>query len=291
MRRRLLTSKHGLFLAFVLMLVACLLPQSLVTRLWSAPRHLLKLALSPLQHPLHQLSDQIRAPLEPVVDLGPALELENNYMELMAYNAKLQQELREARSFIEQLSQMRRYRQSSEKLLPARVTLSTRGLEINTLTLGVGSVDNVSVGEVVTTGYNLVGRIASVGTHTSTVRLINTPGTYLAVGIVPPVNDDTPRQALAHLEISDDGNVFHARGDVNDPVKIGDLAFLADDRWPTSAQGLIVGKVTHIDPDEKTPLLRTRLTITPLKSLMHLGQVLVFVPEDLSELRLEGGLQ
>jgi cell shape-determining protein MreC len=290
MRRRLLTSKHGLFLAFILMLVACLLPQSLVTKLWSGPRHLLKLSLSPLQHPLHQLSDQIRAPLEPVVDLGPALELENNYMELKAYNAKLQQELREARSFIDQLTQMRRYRQSSEKLLPARVTLSTRGLQINTLTLGVGSVDNVSVGEVVTTGYNLVGRIASVGTHTSTVRLINTPGTYLAVGIVPPVNDDTPRQALAHLEIADDGKVFYARGDVSDPVKVGDLAFLADDRWPTSAQGLIVGQVTKIDPDEKTPLLRTRLTVTPLKSLMHLGQVLVFVPEDPSELRLEGGL-
>ncbi|MFG0251026.1 MAG: rod shape-determining protein MreC [Phycisphaeraceae bacterium JB051] len=290
MRRRLLTSKHGLFLAFVLMLVACLLPQSLVTKLWSAPRHLLKLSLSPLQHPLHQLSDQIRAPLEPVVDLGPALQLENNYMELMAYNAKLQQELDEARRFIDQLTQLRTYHKTSDKLLPSRVTLSTRGLEINTLTLGVGAVDQVAVGQVVTAGYNLVGRIASVGTHTSTVRLINTPGTYLAVRIFPPVTDESPRQALAHLQISDDGKVFYARGDVNDPVKVGDLAFLADDRWPTSAQGLIVGQITQVDPDEETPLLRTRLTITPLKSLMHLGQVVVAVPDDPSALRLEGGL-
>ncbi|HCD35094.1 MAG TPA: hypothetical protein DER01_21995 [Phycisphaerales bacterium] len=280
MRRRLLTSKHGLFLAFVLMLGACMLPQSFAGSLWSSPRHLLLLGLSPLEHPLHQLSRQIRAPLDPKLDLGPAMQLEKNYMDLLSYNAKLQQELLEAREFVNELSQLRAYRKHSEKLHPARVTLSTHGLEINSLTLGIGQTDGVLEGQVVAAGYNLVGRIASVGTHTSTVRLINSPGTYLAVGIVPPVNDDSPRQTVAQLEISEEGQTFFARGDVNDPVKIGDLAFLADDRWLISAQGLIIGKVTAIDPDATTPLLRTRLSVTPLKSLMHLGQVLVILPEE-----------
>lgn len=288
MRRRLLTSKHWLFLAFVLMLAACLSPQSLAQKLWSSPRHLLLLSLSPLQHPLHQLSDQIRSPLSPKLDLGPAMQLENNYMELLSYNAKLQQELREANEFVVQLAQLRNLRKAPEKLLPARVTLSTHGLEIRSLTIGAGSSDQLSEGMVIAAGYNLVGRVASVGTHTSTVRLISSPGTYLAVRIVPPVNDQSPRQIVAHLEVSEDGNVFYARGDINDPVKVGDLAFLADDRWPTAAQGLIIGKITTIDPDEKTPLLRTRITVTPLRSLMHLGQVIVIVPEDTGSL-LSGG--
>jgi cell shape-determining protein MreC len=279
MRRRLLTSKHWLFLAFILMLGACLLPQSLASRLWSSPRHLLLLALSPAQHPLHQLSDQIRAPLTPKLDLGPAMQLENNYMELLSFNAKLQQELREANDFVVQLAQIRNLRKASESLLPSRVTLSTQGLEIRSLTIGAGSSDAVAEGMVVAAGYNLVGRVASVGTHTSTVRLINTPGTFLAVSIVPPVEDESPRQTIAHLQASDDGLSFFSRGDINDPVKVGDLAFLADDRWPSSAQGLIIGQVTAIDPDEKTPLLRTRVSVTPLRSLMHLGQVLVIIPQ------------
>lgn len=288
MRRRLLTSKHWLFLAFMLMLAASLAPQSLAAHLWTMPRHVLLLALSPLETPLHQVSDEIRAPLNPKPDLGPAMELENNYMDLLSYNAKLKQELREANEFVVQLAQIRNLRKASETLLPARVTLSTQGLEIRSLTLGVGSTDDVRQGMVVAAGYNLVGRIASVGTHTSTVRMINSPGTFLAVTIVPPVNDNTPRQTVAHLEVAEDGMTFFARGDINDPVKKGDLAFLADDRWPTGAQGLIIGQVTAIDPDEKTPLLRTRITLTPLKALMHLGQVLVIQPQTARNMNMTG---
>ena len=155
MRRRLLTSKNWLFLAFVLMLGACLLPQSYATSLWSSPRHLLLLCLSPLEYPLHQLSQQIRAPIDTKFDIGPALQLENNYMELLSLNAKIQQELREAREFVIQLSQMRNYRKQSEILLPARVTLSTHGLEINTLTLGVGQTDDVAQGQVVSTTFSI----------------------------------------------------------------------------------------------------------------------------------------
>ncbi|MBL4699812.1 MAG: rod shape-determining protein MreC [Phycisphaeraceae bacterium] len=279
MRRRLLTSKHWLFLAFALMLGAGLFPQSLASGLWHYPRHMLLLALSPAQHPLHSLADQIRTPLTPKVELGPISELENNYMELLSFNAKLQQELREANDFVMQLAQLRNLRKASEILLPARVTLSTQGLAIRSLTLVVGTKKKVQQGMVVAAGYNLVGRVASVGSSTSTVRLINSPGTYLAARLVPPVNDQSPRQTVAHLEVSDNGKFFFARGDINEQVKIGDLAFLADDRWPLAAQGLIIGQVTAIDQDEMTPLLRTRIKIEPLRSLMHLGQVLVIEPQ------------
>lgn len=279
MRRRLLTSKNGLFFTVVLTLAVCLIPQSLAISLWSYPRHLLKLALSPVQHPLHMLGNQIRAPLEPKVDLGPVAQLENNYMELLSFNAKLQQELREANDFVIQLAQIRNLRNAQEKLLPARVTLSTQGLEVRELTLGAGRNRNVIQGMVVAAGYNLVGRVSSVGSHTSTVRLINSPGTYLAVRMVPPVNDQAPRETVGHLQVAEDGKTFFSRGDINDPVKINDLAFLADERWPSSSQGLIVGKVLSIKPDEKTPLLRTKIVIEPLRSLLHLGQVLVIQPQ------------
>ena len=287
MRRRLFTSKQGLFLTFVLMLAACLIPQSFAILLWSYPRHFLKLALSPVQHPLHMLGNQIRAPLEPKVDFGPVAQLENNYMELLSFNAKLQQELREANDFVIQLAQIRNLRNAQEKLLPARVTLSTQGLDVRSLTLGAGRNHHVTQGMVVAAGYNLVGRISSVGSHTSTVRLINSPGTYLAVRMVPPVNDQAPRQTVGHLQVSENGKTFFSRGDIDDPVKINDLAFLADERWPATAQGLIVGKVASIEPDKKTPLLRTHIIIEPLRSLIHLGQVLVIQPQTPEQVPME----
>ncbi len=290
MRRRFFTQSRVFAFAVVLTVVGCLLPASVTHSLADRPRHLLITALLPLHYPLKRFSDGLTRPADQGLGLGTGVQLERNYLELLSLNAKLEQQLYQAQQAIEQLSQIRNLLQTHEQLLPARVTLASVGLDIKTLTLGRGSHHGVDQGMVVAAGANLVGRVSSVGPWTSTVRLITStsPRTYLSVRVIPPLREASPRQWDAQLQVTDEGDDFVARGNQDAPVRVGDLAYLVDDRWPPTAQGLIVGRVTSIAPDAKTPLLRQQVTVTPLYALGQLGQVTV-IQTVRSETSAEGG--
>lgn len=279
MRRSGIHQRHVLAGVVVLLLVSSLLPGGWVNSYSRAPRHLLGAITAPLTRPLKRLSDAIRRPAEVDVFGNDPSRWKDALESEVQYRRRLEQELREARDNIAQLSHVRQHLDlSGFELKVAYVTHGSNDPAHPALTISRGRRDGLQPGFVVASGFNLVGRVTSVGPASSTVTLITAADTLLSTRIVPVTLDAPPREHLAQLRPQKGAGRFTAQANVDDPVEVGDLAHLADHFWPPEAQALVVGSVTAIEKDPSDPLLRRIIEVMPPRSLAYLDRVVVLVP-------------
>lgn len=251
---------------------------------WTAPvtgppRAILHTLLWPVTGWLKQAGDHLRRPPEEAGTRDPPESaMRRQYRQMLVYTRQLEQRLAEARQRIADLSRVRdRLPLAGVRLLPAPVTAWASRRGSSSLRIARGQRHGVAVGQAVADRASLVGRVSDVGGQTASVRLITAPETSLTVRIVPPTGGAVSRQAYIRMEVDDAGRSFTAQVGVDEPVEEGDLAHLADTRWPEAAQGLVVGRVTAVAPWPDDPLLYRRVTVTPEVSLPHLTRVVVLV--------------
>lgn len=282
-RSALLQSRHVLGLWVLLLLGCSWMPSQWAKLMWDRPRHLLLAATRPLVQPLHRFGNALRRPASLETFVDDETQLRTQYQRALQYARRLEDELHEARTQIMQLSQVRQHLDlSGIQLVPASVVGSTSGrahptLVIRPLNHRRSRHHRLEEGMVVAHGFNLVGRVGSVGPVTAVVGLIHQLGRELVVRVVPPVPGAPPRELVTSLRPHDPTR-FVAEIDIDDPVQTGDLVHLSDPAWPAEARGLVVGRVTAIEKDPDDPLLRRLAIVSPIQSLSHLDRVVVLVP-------------
>ena len=281
MKKTLLRPRQILLILVALLLVGSFLPGRWAGSISYQPRHFVNAATRPITYPLKLLSDSIRQPAELTIDESDRAILREQYGVALATIRRLERQLEEAQQETATLSQVREHLGlSGVQLYPASVIAWSGDPIQPSLTINRGSRHRLRVGLVVASGFNLVGRISSVGPVTSTARLISSPDTQLTLKILPPLPDAPPRRMLIQARSDKRGEQFVAQTDVDDPVQVGDLAHLADDLWPLEASGLVVGKVVAIEKDPDDPILRRLTQIEPIRSFAHLDRVVVQIPSE-----------
>ncbi len=132
---------------------------------------------------------------------------------------------------------------------------------------------------VVYRGGHLVGRVADGVSRLSSSVVPLTDGSIgLIEGVVRYADDPVDEvRSRPHIQFVADGHGGLA-GDLDREVVIslGDTVRLADFSWPDSAQGLIIGTVTSIEPKDLQPLLNT-VTVRPTFRASHVASVTVLI--------------
>ncbi len=162
---------------------------------------------------------------------------------------------------IGELQAARRMNQGTEiNPLFARVTGHSPQHPGGPISINAGSRHGVEQGTVaVYRGVHLVGRIAEgVARLGSRVIPITDPAAGLLEAIILPAGEPLASiDGAPRLQLAPDGNGALV-GDLDRavPVRRGDLVRLSDPSWPDSAQGMIVGEVDAIGPEDLQPLLQ-----------------------------------
>lgn len=275
----LLTPRRSLLIIALLLFVNCMLPARYAIKLGYVPRSIVAAATTPLTLPLKSLSDTIRGEEAEHPDFGSEedvlVELERRMQQVVA----LEEALREAQEMIVMLSQSRELLSlEGYQLLPARVTGYSGDSTNPTITIDKGTTKGVYEGAPVLHGISLVGRVSAAYPLTADVQLITAKGTQLQVRILPPTTGQAPRELVEMIELEEGGRWFEVLVEKDEPVEVGDLASLVDERWPPEARGYFVGAVKRILEDPADPLRFKRLIIEPLPPLQSLSRVTVLAP-------------
>ncbi len=162
------------------------------------------------------------------------------------------------------------------RLLLADVTGHSPNLSVDSVWLSRGSRDGVRVGSIaVHAGVHLIGRVTEVDKLRSTMVPITSPAMRdLIVAILMPKDatnasvETAPRVQLAQRN---DG-AFTAVIDRHIQLSRGDIARLADARWPAAAQAMIIGSVEAVEDIEDQPL-RKRVVVRPMYRAHELSSV------------------
>jgi len=272
----------------LLLLCSSMLPADRSRGLWSPFAHLAVVAAKPIALPVAWASGAAHRALETdwgLVGMGTDAELRREHDHLLQYSRELEQKLAEAREQFNELKQVRTMlSDTTVELQHARVVGGLRDPQSPTILIDAGLDKSLKPGMIVANGYNLVGALVNVGPTSSVVRLITSPRTHLNAIIAPPADGPPPRMLNASVEVApklDDGAVvFTAVVAAADVVAEGDFAHIADETWPREARGFVIGRVMKIvkADDKDNPLLRKKLIIQPMRSLVHLDTVVVVVP-------------
>ena len=257
--------------------IASQLPTRWIDPVTSAPSGVMQMATAPLRDPLHQLASSIRRP--PDATIGVEYQaMEKNYGELLAYTQRLEQELREAREQIAQLSQVRESNSLEGVVLQScQVTGPFGEARRELLSITPGSRKGIREGMVVADGFHLVGKVTESTPQSATVVLITAKGMRPVARLVPPTGETGPRGTLVQLAATGE-QTFEVKVGVDQAVQVGDLAHLEDDMWPSEAQALVLGRVTAVERWPDDPELYRRVVVTPMRSLVHMTRVVVMVP-------------
>ena len=263
----------------VLLLASSLMPTVAARLISHVPTSVVSALLTPVKPHLHQLALTIRSPrsqgpVEAEIDL-------NDYEKLKRLYWRKELELREAYETIERLSLLRRdLNLSATKLLEVAVASSQPHPLYPSISISKGTTRGIEVRQVVGAGHDLVGRISHASATSATVDLVCRSETHLEVLILPKTINGEPRRAKCQLKFDADRDRFVDILGANraDLVREGDVARLADPRWPKHAQGLIVGAVEAIenlsdDVRQKRVIVRSRV------DLIRLSKVVVMMPE------------
>lgn len=180
------------------------------------------------------------------------------------------------------LAGLRRSIGGSYKYIQARVIGRSIDSAAVTLKIDVGSRHGLRLGMVVVEGPNLVGRIVQVFHSSAVVQPITAPGSSVKVAMDTPDIRDEPLRILL-LQSAGQDKLESDEVEAATPIKIGDLARLADDNrfnpWPQVAQFMIVGEVVAVEQDPDHALWQ-RVQVRPRKPLFHLTEVTVLAPDE-----------
>ncbi len=243
-------------------------------------------ALAPLSHPLHYASASLRGQFDPPPeDARVLLTRWENAQETAASIIRLQEQVNRLRMENRMLRNMReqlRDRTGRYRFPTAGVIARAADPGSTILQLNRGRKDGLGDGVPAVDGANLVGRISRARRLTASLQLVTAPDIRLDVIITPklaPLSElvavDSP---LCQLDVVDHDR-FSATVPVDAPVGIGDYARLVDADWPDSVQGMIVGKVTAVEPLPDDPLTWKFMTVEPRVNLRYLRSVTLIVPQ------------
>jgi len=186
-----------------------------------------------------------------------------------ADNARLRQIIKELQRGLE-LNPALPVRQLAASVIRVSSDLSSRELVVR-----AGEREGVIPGTVATcAGLQLLGRVVDAGRVTSRVQPI-TAKAAKSIRAMVMLSETATDGRICTLEPVGDGTL---RGPVQDEsgtpqVAIGMTVRLDDpDRWPGSAQMLLIGKVEAIEPDANQPLRRV-LTVRPSVLLDRVSEV------------------
>ena len=182
---------------------------------------------------------------------------------------------------IDALQEARRFHRAVEMTpLYARVTGAPPDRGSGPVRLNVGSRHGVVPYAIaIYRGGHLVGRVAGdVSRLSSRLVPLTDPSTGLVEGLILPAGDPIANIAQApRIQLFPDGH-GGLGGDLDRElaVSVGDVVRLADPGWPQSAQGLIVGTVESIEPNDHQPL-RVLITVRPTFEAKRLDSVTLLV--------------
>lgn len=279
MKRKAPTPSQFLGLLALLLLAASQTTTSCAARFVTPAHNLVVSLTSPVAGPLKAIGGKFRTAPDGEVDLGSRAQLERQLLRERAYNEQLRQHVQQLGAKLNQLAAVRRHRDLPDvRLFDADVTW-TEGSDARALRINAGSRDGLVPALVVTDGINLVGRVASVEERFAMVRPITRAPSHLAATLRAADAEPDARGAIVQLTLDEKtGNRFLGRADAADNIAVGDLAHLDDRKWPSVAQGFLIGRVTAVHNDETDPLLRRIIVVEPLRNIAALRHVVVLLP-------------
>lgn len=291
MRSPWLTQRRVLVLVVAASLLSGVLPDAAGRALWSRPRQIKDMLITPLTHPLHQFSLRLRGPSADAAALAAAggVDAAAAIEERRWYAAQVQRLKAELRDAYQRLERYERHAELARRggaamdgpgaYTSAHVTAWGGRADQPTLTINKGRSHGLRAGMVVCDEVSLVGRIIDAGAVTSTVALITVPGRQLAVRMIPaaqPASDGVPMV----LRYDAEREAFSQVVELTSPIAVGDAAHLDDTTtWPPEAWGLLVGQVAAIERDED-PLNFKKLIVKPVVRGAYLRRVTILIPRD-----------
>jgi cell shape-determining protein MreC len=267
----------------VLTILALLVPPRYLTWLSGFGR-LSQTLTAPISHPLAALSRWLAGPIR-----GPRDSEEIRALEEDRESTKVQ--LLQALGENDRLRAMIKELQRGQELDPDIVVQQLTGVAVvgsatdvmdGLLTIRAGSRQNVDLRTVATAeGLQLVGRVVSVGTLTSTVAPITTKAAGAIRAMI--MLDQTANGLTCTLAAVGDGTLSGDVEDRRDPATgatvepaVGQEVRLSDPaHWPRSAQMLLIGRVEKVEPSPKQPL-RKVVTVRPtLDNIERVSEVVL----------------
>jgi rod shape-determining protein MreC len=267
-----------LALLAVLLFISSVVPARAARVVAAGPREVVRLALSPATALLTSLSMTVYEPTSVEVDFGDAAQLQEHYGQARQYIEQLERQvaaLQEENARLRQVGEV--ISVGTARPVPAKVTAISNDTLKPVAVIDRGQNQGIRAGLVVVNGYRLVGKVEAAGPFTADVQLITAAGTALRVHLTPATGSSGAHEVQEWIKRADDSESFYADVNLNSPIQVGDLAFLADDLWPAEAMGFVVGVVERIGEDPKNPLAMKRIFVRPL--VQPLSRVEVLVPQ------------
>lgn len=258
------------------------------------PHNVLEISTLPFKRMVRWATGGTRAPASDGVNFGQYEQLADNYGAALRRQAYLEQQLIIAHETIDELAAVRQHINMTSAgnvgggvggnvggvgLVYATVASWSHANGALSITIDRGSRRGVAVGQAVTSGMNLVGRVVGVTPMTATVELVTSPSMKLLARVIPPQPGPVPRETYAEFDnSSDDDDRMTAVVGKDQSVVVGDWAHLFDETWPAEAGGCVIGQVVAVEDFSDDPLLRKRVVIEPMQTLSRLHRVVVLTP-------------
>lgn len=246
--------------------------------------NVVEVALGPVSRPLRAASSRLRHSNTANI-LGERAQLSDELRERDTMILSLQRRVRELETVNAELQGLRSRLGDAWVYRRASVVGRSGDAAAGTLNIDVGVRDGLRPGCVVVSRANLVGRVVQVAPSSAVVRPLTSPGSLIEVVFTPPVLPTggalppTDQQAL--LKAAGPDRLVADDVDRRVKISVGDYARLSDaggpESWPAPAQGMIVGVVTSVKPNEDDPL-RQRVEVRPLISPRFITAITVIEP-------------
>lgn len=251
------------------------------------PAAVVSVATRPFTGPLRSLVARVVPQITPPT-LGESRELSDKLREQDTMLLSLQRRVRELELTNAELQSLKRRLGESYVYRRANVVARSSDAAAGSLQLDLGTMDGVRPGLAVVDHACLIGRVIQAGPAGSTLLPITARSTGL-IGVIftPPI---LPPQGLAAhrnrtwlLKADAAERLICEDVDKQVGVEVGDYARLRDEDgphgWPGSAQGMIVGVVTSVMDNERSPM-RMRIEVRPLIRPRFVDAVTVIVPRE-----------
>jgi len=282
MRRSLLSAQRAFPIAMVVTLAIALLPGAALG--WVNPlREITGLVLTPFTVPLNMLAGWLRPPPDTlegtVVDPeslrhldAERMEFERLYLAEQARADELEQQLQQLQNAPADLPRVQ------VKPLLARIALRAPTDALGEVTINRGTRDGVTPGTVAVYNHvHFIGWVKSASNLQSTLVPAMAKPTRVRGAVIAR---DRPSAAVSlanapklGFDAAGDG-AFVAEPDKSIVINVGDEVVLLDEDWPASAQGLRIGTVESVKPNDKVPL-RNIVTVRPAYQLSQVRMVVL----------------
>ncbi|MEI7765897.1 MAG: rod shape-determining protein MreC [Phycisphaerae bacterium] len=233
----------------------------------------LSFLLTPLCQPLRWVQTTMESGFNDIntskVDSRRLETLEQENIALKNQNMLLQDRLNQFERFVGEFQQFRAAfpTVSADQVMPATIIgmLGSNGSEI--AAIDRGSVDHIQLKQVVLSQLAPIGRVVSVGTRTSHVRLLTDPDSSMKI------TASVIRREADKIVVIAEVCMVHGVGNgmlgsdtlsasLRVPPQAGDWITLQDNEWPKAIQGAVVGQVESVARREDQQL-RYELRIKP----------------------------